>query len=82
MHDFLLGVQIVGQFALQLLAVAIQHAQIQWAKVIEEILIDELIVDGEVMCVGGIAWFDVFLERNEIQTIWMTGNTKHNVLIN
>lgn len=70
MDDLLLLVQRRVEFALQLLAIAAQHANGERPKVVEEILVDELLVDAEVVRVGRFERLEFGrVEGNEVEAI-------------
>lgn len=68
--DLLARVQRAGQLALQLVAVALQHADVQRPEVVEEVLVQEVVVDGEVVRVDGVPRpRRLRLEGDEVQAI-------------
>lgn len=69
MHDFLVRVTLGTQFAVELHAIPIQYAYIEWPEIVVKILIDKLIVYAKVMCRGRILWLDILLKYNKEQAV-------------
>lgn len=62
--------QIGRQFAIQLLCVTIQHTDVQWAKIIEETLIHQFIVDTKIMNCVRVHRNQFIFEHHQIQSIY------------